>query len=404
MKNWPNNNWLMILLITTLISGCHREAAKESGAGYYCPMHPTVVSPAQGVCPVCQMDLVPKESSDAAASADATIQSQVKPVSGSVLSSVHTVRGTWGSFPVEMKIDGVVTAEAGRSVNVSTLISGRIEYSAMRFDGQSIRKGQELVRIMSPELAAAQQAHLQTRMPETRERLLRMGMTEAQIAGIESSGKVSHLLSMVSPVDGVLTVSTGQASGSGGTSSSGMNEVAEISSSSDGSTLLTTGMRVSAGQVVATIRTTGATSVRIRIPATGNLPVLPGDTLHLEDGSGNKSIAMALRSAPSDEDGYAVVIARTTVPIAANGTRLMVTMRKSGPEGLWIPRAAAVYLGARWTVFIPSDGRFDARTITVGTITKDLIHVTGGLAASESIAADARFLVDSDRNPEPERP
>ncbi len=404
MKNWLNNNCLAILLVATLISGCHRESTTGSGAGYYCPMHPTVVSPSQGVCPVCQMDLVPKESKDAAAAADVTIQSQVKPVATSVLSSVRTVRGTWGRFLVEKSTDGVVAPEGARSVTLSTLVSGRIEFSALRFEGQRIRKGEELFRIMSPELAAAQQAHLQSRSVETRERLRRLGLSDAQIAGIESSGKIIHTLSLLSPADGVLTGANENQTTNAGTSSSGMNEVAEISSASGGSTLLTTGMQVSAGQVLATIRTDGATTIRIRIPATEGLAVAAGDTLHLRDGSGRRSTAIALRSLPANDNGYAVVIARPDGPDPVNGTRFEVRIRKYGPEGLWIPRSAAVFTGDHWMVFVPADGRFEARTVTIGAKAGERILITGGLAASEAIASEARFLVDSDRNPEPLQP
>lgn len=399
MKNWLNSNRMIMLMIALLIVGCKKETTTAEGPGYYCPMHPTVISQTQGVCPVCHMDLVPKSVSGEDEAVDATLQAQSAPVAGSVLSGVRTIRGTWERATEEWTTDGVATAEAGQVISVAARVSGRIEYSGLRYEGQAVRFGEELVRIHSPELSAAQQAHLQSRLPETRKQLAILGMSEAQIASIEESGKILSPIVLTAPAAGYLVVSESRAIATAG----GMEDAEPVATPA-ASSLATTGMQVSAGQAIAFIRRTAGTSVRITIPATEGISVRAGDTLQLKDWSGRTTMALVDRTTPSDENGYVVIIANTKSAGYPNGTRLKVVMQRRGTEGLWIPRSAAVYLGTQWVVFVPEENRFKPVAVTIGGISGNRILVTAGLAASEEIAAEARFLVDSDRNPEPHQP
>ena len=399
MKNWLNSDRIIMLLIALLIGGCKKETTGEEGHGYYCPMHPTVVSQTQGVCPVCHMDLVPKNVSVEGEAADATLQALTEPVAGSVISRVRTIRGTWERASEAWKTDGVVAAEPGQVVSVTARVSGRIESSTLRFEGQRVRSGQELVRIYSPELSAAQEAHLKARIPETRQRLALLGMTEAQIASMERSGKIIQVFSLIAPADGYLTTAESPA-----VAVSGGMEESVVPSVSSGPSLTTTGMQVTVGQVIAFIRKPSGTSVRITLPATSGIILHQGDTLDLEDWSGRRTTASVDRTLPAAENGYVVIIARTHTTGYPNGTLLKVSLDNRGPEGLWIPRSAAVFLGSRWVVFVLSENRFIPTTVTIGGSSGNRILVTAGLAASEEIAAEARFLVDSDRNPEPMKP
>jgi Cu(I)/Ag(I) efflux system membrane fusion protein len=72
MLNWR----LSVLLLTLVLGACacpmHRAnpaqatpnagAQAPSQASYTCPMHPQVVKPAPGQCPICGMDLVLKKN------------------------------------------------------------------------------------------------------------------------------------------------------------------------------------------------------------------------------------------------------------------------------------------------------------------------------------------------------
>lgn len=53
---------VLALLLAALLAaaGCHRQQA--SSGLYHCPMHPTYTADRPGVCPICNMNLVPKES------------------------------------------------------------------------------------------------------------------------------------------------------------------------------------------------------------------------------------------------------------------------------------------------------------------------------------------------------
>jgi len=404
MKNWLNNNPLTIAFLTVLLSGCSRPHHESATAAWYCPMHPTVTSNAPSVCPVCQMDLVPMDAGGTDAAADASLSGLTQPVSSRVISGVRSIRGTWGRLPVTVKTDGLVITEPGGYINLSATSGGRIEFSALRYDGQPVNKGQELLRIYSPAVLEAQQNFLQLRTPASRERLLRLGMGEGQLSSLEQTGKPVQLLSVYSPADGTLSfagsangaIETKSGTGESGGSMGGETETGTVTTT----TILTPGMQVVAGQNLVTIRNAGATSLRVTIPATAEQVPKRGDTLTMKQADGTVYSAIVTGHAPETNEGFSTLIASSTGNAPVNGARLNVIVQRPGPEGLWIPRSSAVFTGDRWVVFVAKDGIFEPRTISAGPVSGDQLLVTTGLAANEFIAIQAGMLVDSDQNHE----
>ena len=131
----------------------HNEVA-DANQMWTCSMHPQIMQPEAGDCPICGMDLIPAESG-----ADGLLADQFKLTENAMaLANVQT--SIVGNGRVEnnaIKLSGkIVENEESNAVQVS-YFSGRIERLNVSFTGEEIRKGQLLATIYSPELYAAQQ-------------------------------------------------------------------------------------------------------------------------------------------------------------------------------------------------------------------------------------------------------
>src|SRR6185295_14549421 len=67
------------------------------------------------------------------------------------------------------------------------------------------------------------------------------------------------------------------------------------------------------------------------------------------------------------------------------------------PERLAVPAAAVIYAGARRIAFVDrGGGRFEPREIAIGIESGDLVEVTRGLDAGDSVVVRGTFLLAAD--------
>jgi Cu(I)/Ag(I) efflux system membrane fusion protein len=176
-----------------------------------CSMHPQIMQPEAGDCPICGMDLIPAETS-----ADGLMADQFKLTQNAMaLANIET--SIVGAGKIEnnsTKLSGkIVPNEEANTVQVS-YFSGRIEQLNVNFTGEEIRKGQLLATIYSPELYAAQQelitaVSLKDSQPAlykaVRNKLKIWKLSESQIQQIETSGKVKENFPVYATVSGTVS-------------------------------------------------------------------------------------------------------------------------------------------------------------------------------------------------------
>ena len=78
------------------------------------------------------------------------------------------------------------------------------------------------------------------------------------------------------------------------------------------------------------------------------------------------------------------------------GSRVRATISGITKEGLWLPKDAVLSLGRNHIVFVKESGGFRTRQITSGMEINNSILVMSGISSSDSIAANAQFLVDNE--------
>ena len=188
----------------------HNEVA-EINQMWTCSMHPQIMQPEQGDCPICGMDLIPAKSNT-----DGLLADQFKLTENAMaLANVQTsIVGIGKSDGNTIKLSGKIAEnEEANTVQVS-YFSGRIERLNVSFTGEEVRKGQLLATIYSPELYAAQQelitaASLKKSQPAlykaVRNKLKLWKLSDNQINQIEETQKVKENFPVYATVSGTVT-------------------------------------------------------------------------------------------------------------------------------------------------------------------------------------------------------
>lgn len=189
----------------------HGHDLQQNEAGEWtCSMHPQIRQDKPGKCPICAMDLIPVRKSsfsDEAIDPNA-IQLSEEAVA---LADVQTSKISRQNPVKQVRLYGKIVPDERSLQSQTAHVSGRIESLNVDFTGETVRAGQTLATLYSPELFTAQQELLEAiRMGQpqliqaAREKLYLWKMTDAQIAAIEKSGSISPVVEIKSNTSGIV--------------------------------------------------------------------------------------------------------------------------------------------------------------------------------------------------------
>jgi Cu(I)/Ag(I) efflux system membrane fusion protein len=189
----------------------NHDAITETKQLWTCSMHPQIMLPEFGDCPICGMDLIPAESGS-----DGLLADQFKLTENAIaLADIQTsIVGNTNISENNLKLSGKIAENEEANTVQSSYFSGRIEQLNVNFTGEAIQKGQLLATIYSPELYAAQQelltaASLKDSQPAlynaVKNKLKLWKLTENQINQIEETGKVKENFPVYATVSGTVT-------------------------------------------------------------------------------------------------------------------------------------------------------------------------------------------------------
>lgn len=229
-----------------------RQAEGTAHAGkdvYYCPMHTTYRSDKPGNCPICSMKLVKLEAPQAPNGADAmktgssSSMPENMPHGGSASSlpsgenaifippekqqliGMRSVPAVTGTLTKDIRIVGKVSYDERRLTHIHSKVSGYIEEVFADAVGKSVRAGEPLFTIYSPDLVATQQDYLlalrsrdllktstvasaakgsENLIAAARERLRLWDVSDREIESLESEGRIKRAITVYSPVSGVV--------------------------------------------------------------------------------------------------------------------------------------------------------------------------------------------------------
>ncbi|GHT07894.1 cation transporter [Bacteroidia bacterium] len=191
----------------------NEEHTHSESEVWTCSMHPQIRQDHPGKCPLCAMDLIPLRTVGASGEAidpEAIVLSK----EAVALANIQTTLVSRSNPVKDLHLYGKIQPDERRSRSQVSHVNGRIEKLFVNFTGETVREGQTLAGVYSPDLQNAQQelleaAKMQPAQPAlleaAREKLRQWKLTGQQIAAIENSGKVSPLIDIVANTGGIVT-------------------------------------------------------------------------------------------------------------------------------------------------------------------------------------------------------
>ena len=190
------------------------EEIEEVISHWTCSMHPQIDLVDQTPCPICGMDLIPKDS-DSEGSTDPNRFKMSK--TAIELANIQTY--TFGKSHSKSKkskllISGKIKENENNIYVQTAHIGGRIEKQFYKSVGGYIKKGSIIIKIYSPELVTAQNELIQAlevkeSQPElynsVRKKLLNWKLTDKQIQEIEQTKGVINSFNIFADASGIIT-------------------------------------------------------------------------------------------------------------------------------------------------------------------------------------------------------
>ena len=375
--------------------GAEAQAAESGKLQYYtCGMHPWVIRPKPGDCPICHMKLVPLDPSKF------TGEIAINPVVVQNI-GVRIAPVTMGAVTRTIRTVGSVDYNETLVRDVNLKVSGWVEKLYVDYVGMAVRKGQPLLDIYSPELYSAQEEYLQayrhTTVPTgtpgakdvpdvakwnadlldaARKRLEFFDISPEQIRELEKAGKVSKTLTLRSPYDGLV-----------------IEKMAYEGMKVDGRMRLYRIADLSKVWVMVTLYEYQLPYVTLGQQAVMSLPYIPGQTFagqvtYIYPYLNQKLRQVNLRL---DFDNPDLALK----PGMFANIELRSTLAK---DRILVPREAVIDTGERQVAFISlGEGKFEPRNVKLGAEAEGgQVEVLDGLRPGEMVVTSGQFLLDSE--------
>jgi Cu(I)/Ag(I) efflux system membrane fusion protein len=347
---------------------------------YHDPMFPQHRFDKPGKSPFMDMQLVPVYADAAGGAAPGIAVS----ATASQNLGVRTVAAESGTLEPALRAVGSVAWNERGIVILQARAAGFIERLHARAPLDPVAKGAPLVEILVPEWAAAQEEYLLLRAsasaelkaiaPAARRRLVLLGMSEAQIAQVESEARVRDRFTLHSPIGGV---------------------IAELG--------VREGMTVQPGATLFRLAELASVWVNAEIPEVQASWLRPGAAAEARVPAWPERVFKGRVGAILPELNAEARTARARIELANPGGVLKPGMFAeiaiSGGRGrpvVLVPAEAVIRTGERNVVIVAQGGRFVPVEVEVGAEAGGRSEILKGVKTGEHVVASGQFLIDSE--------
>jgi Cu(I)/Ag(I) efflux system membrane fusion protein len=349
------------------------------------------------------MDLI-KKVDNAVAINDIQLNDLLQPTDRFVVSSVQVTTLQRKEVPVEVDALGTVAYDTRLINTISARVSGRIEKLYVKYRYQHIMKGQKIMDIYSPELLTTEQELLflikndpsnASLINAAKQKLLLLGVSPSQLQQIIKSGKPSLTIAVYSNYSGHIHEAGNLMPGASNGEKMDLSRVTEELPVKEG-------MYVEKGQNIFQLYDVSRSWVLLNIFPEHLSLVKKGDAVRVvPETAPNKDFRAKIDFIePFYRKENKTVTARVyfnnselQIPV---GSQVKARIFSNNKEADWIPKDAVLSLGIDKVVFVKESGGFKAHKVETGLTYQNLVQVISGLNATDSIAANAQFLTDSE--------
>ncbi len=341
-----------------------------------------------GRSPDCGMKLVPlyadEQTTSASAPSNVSGYSNVSfPPARQQLIGVKLAKAELRPLAGGIRTVGVVATDERRQAQVHTKFDGFIESLYVNFTGQSVRRGDPLLSVYSPDLLATQQELIlaermhsdigRTLAGAARHRLLLWDMSPGDIDRVARSGQPVRAVTLRSPANGVVLTKNALP-----------------------------GTRVMPGDTLYVIADLSSVWILADVYE-ADLPfVQAGQMAQVTlSSSGQSWTGRVTFVAPVVDEATRTAKVRVELPNPAGLLKpemyVNVTLQKPVGEVITVPDSAVMQTGTRSIVFVQTaPGQFAPREVQTGAKAEGLYQIRSGVQPGETVVVDANFLVDSE--------
>ncbi|WP_330441480.1 efflux RND transporter periplasmic adaptor subunit [Flavobacterium sp. C4GT6] len=360
--------------------------SKQEKQLWTCSMHPQIMQPEPGDCPICGMDLIP-----AVSGAGGLAMNEIKMTENAMaLANIQTtiVGNVSGNEENQMRLSGKIMANEEANAVQASYFEGRIEKLNVNFTGEEVRKGQLLATIYAPNLIAAQQELLTaSKLKESqpalykavRNKLKLWKLSESLIDQIENSGKIRENFPVYATVSGTV-----------------FQKMAEE------------GDYVKQGQPIVKVSDLGTVWAMFdayerqisqleegqKITVTANAypdKEFEATVSFIDPTLNSKSRTVSVRANLNNKEDLLKPGMFVTAKVNMSKADAMET-------NITVPATAVMWTGERSLVYVktnPNEPVFEMREVTLGPKYGEVYTITEGLSSGEEIVTNGTFTIDA---------
>lgn len=363
----------------------HDHSGETAEEMWTCSMHPQIMQPEPGDCPICGMDLIP-----VASSAEGLAMNEIKMTKNAMaLANIQTsiVGNSKAESGGVISLSGKITEDIDETATQPAHFDGRIEKLFVKSLGEKVSMGQRVATVYSPTLVAAQQELITAyRIKESQPQLykaVRNKFKNWKIHGdildnIERTGKVVEQFPIYSHVSGVVTDIT-------------VNEGAHIM---DGAPIFKVSNLNSVWAEFDAYENQIAQfkkgqNIEIVSNAYPN-KVFDATVSFIDPVLNTQTRTVTIRAVLNNKEGIFKPGMFVTGKIQSKS--------EDSSKQLSIPASAVLWTGERSLVYLkanPNEPIFEMREITLGARNGDTFVVVSGLQDGDEIVTNGTFTVDA---------
>lgn len=366
-------------------------SSPAAGGQYSCPMHPEVKSDAAGQCPICKMDLELQQPAAAPERASSpAAPPEVVPIELELdraqAIGVRIASATSGPGEASLRVTANVAAREGSNVEVRARAAGFVERLFVAETGTRVQRGQPLLELYSPEIYQA---------------FSDWSLARGWAAGDPKAGQTLAAAERRLELLGVSQHTLQQAR-----ESQQVPRTIPLSAPATGFVLeknVALGGYVTPETLLYRVVDLARVFVIADVPSSDAAQVVRGQKARFHPASRPERVV---------EGEVDLVYPSVAGEARTLRLRLSVDNRKLGlmpgeygtlelalgvSELVWVPRDALIDTGLSRYVFIEArPGRYEPRAVTTGAATAERVSITEGVAAGERVVSGATFLLDAE--------